>query len=74
MQNEIVKKIEAPICVYWGTKDQYYPFYLSAYEEQITARHISIETDIIEGAGHWANYESTDEMNAKLAALFEFND
>ena len=71
---EIVKKIEAPICVYWGTKDQYYPFYLSAYEKQITARHISIETVIIEGAGHWANYESSDEMNAKLAAFFESND
>jgi len=68
---EAVKQVTAPIRVYWGTKDQYYPHYLAAYDEQITANDLTVETEVIEGAGHWANYECADEINENLQEFFE---
>ena len=71
---EVLTRVDAPICVYWGTADQYYPHFLNAYDEQITAHGLEIETEIIEGAGHWAIYEAPNVMNEKLAAFFEAHD
>ncbi|MDA0656085.1 MAG: alpha/beta hydrolase, partial [Proteobacteria bacterium] len=68
---EVMMEVSAPVCVFWGTKDQYYPYFVSAYDEQITARNIKMGVDTIEGAGHWAIYECADEMNKKLQAFFE---
>lgn len=71
---EVVEQIAAPITVYWGTKDQYYPYFVNAYDEQIGGRDIQIDVEIIEGAGHWANYEAADVMNEKLASFFAKHD
>lgn len=71
---EVLAETQAPICVYWGTADQYYPFFVDAYDEQITARGLDIDTDIIEGAGHWAIYEAAEVMNEKMHVFFEAHD
>ena len=64
----------AQICTYWGTADQYYPHYIQSYDEQITARGLKIETEIIEGAGHWAIYEASNKMNEKMLKFMTSHD
>ena len=71
---EALQQISAPICVYWGTADQYYPYFVKAYDEQITARGLEIETETIDGAGHWSIYEAPEVMNEKMHAFFEAHD
>ena len=64
----------AQICTYWGTEDQYYPHFIQSYDEQITARGLKIKTEIIEGAGHWAIYEASNEMNEKMLKFMTSHD
>ena len=64
----------AQICTYWGTEDQYYPHYIQSYDEQIIARGLKIKTEIIEGAGHWAIYEASNEMNEKMLKFMTSHD
>jgi pimeloyl-ACP methyl ester carboxylesterase len=58
--------VRARVVGVWGDRDVYAAPYLAERRATLADWHPDVDFRVIEGAGHWANYEAADRVNAVL--------
>jgi pimeloyl-ACP methyl ester carboxylesterase len=61
--------VRAHLAGIWGARDAFTSHHLEESRRVLAAADPRFEMRVIDGAGHWVNYEAADEVNALIAEM-----
>jgi pimeloyl-ACP methyl ester carboxylesterase len=61
--------IRAHLVGIWGGRDAFTSHHLAGSREVLAAADPALDMRVIEGAGHWVNYEAAEQVNALLVEM-----
>jgi pimeloyl-ACP methyl ester carboxylesterase len=65
----VLPEIRAPLAAIWGGRDAFVAPYFAERRASLARVHPDVDVRVVEGAGHWVNYEAAEAINRALLEI-----